>query len=78
MPTSISEKTLVPIGLALVVIGGAAAWATKMDMTISAAQAAIQEQRQADMEYHKIVCELLRSIDQRLSRIEGSRRKMGE
>jgi hypothetical protein len=49
-----------------------------MDMTISAAQAAIQEQRQADMEYHKIVCELLRSIDQRLSRIEGSRRKMGE
>ncbi len=76
--SKLDEKTLLPMGVAIVVIGGGAAWATRMHIGMSEAQAAIIEQKQADSEYHKKVCELLRSIDQRLSRIEGSRRKLGE
>jgi hypothetical protein len=74
----LDDKTLVPLGVAIAFIGGAAGWATKMNIAITDAQAAIIDQKQTDSEYHKMVCELLRSIDQRLSRIEGSRRKVGE
>lgn len=74
----LDDKTLVPLGVAIAFIGGAAAWMTKMDIAVGDAQAAIIDQKKSDAEYHEKVCALLRSIDQRLSRIEGSRRKLGE
>lgn len=67
----LDDKTLIPLGVAVGIIGGAAVWMTKMDIAVSTAQAAIIEQKQADAQYHSKVCELLKSIDQRLSRIEG-------
>jgi hypothetical protein len=74
----LDDKTLVPLGVAIAFIGGAAGWATKINFAVSNAEAAIIEQKKSDSESHEKVCQLLRSIDQRLSRIEGSRRKLGE
>ncbi|NJM54543.1 MAG: hypothetical protein HC841_00225 [Verrucomicrobiae bacterium] len=76
MPT-ITEKTLIPLSLVGVLAGGIA-WCTKINIAVTSAQAAIIDQKKSDAEYHEKVCALLRSIDQRLSRIEGSRRKLGE
>jgi uncharacterized protein YdgA (DUF945 family) len=75
--STITEKTLIPISLVGVVAGGIA-WCTKINIAVTDAQAAIIEQKKTDAEYHARVCELLQSIDRRLSRVEGSRRKLGE
>jgi hypothetical protein len=76
MLKAISENTFVPLGLAVMVIGGGAGWVTKIEVAVSAQAAKIEEQQQEDDFRARKLFDLLRQIDQRLSMIEGELKRI--
>ena len=65
--SKITDGTLVPLGLAVVAIGGGAAWLTTMYSAINEARATIQEVKADQREYTRN----LEEINKTLGRIEG-------
>jgi hypothetical protein len=68
---AITGDTLVPLWLAVTVIGAGAAWITKIDVALDAQAAKIEEQQQTDDARARKIFDLLRQIEHRLSVIEG-------
>lgn len=60
-----------PLGLAVVVIGGGAAWMTKINVAVDAHTARIKEATESEESHYKELTDILRQIDRRLSSIEG-------
>lgn len=65
---TLSEKTKVSIGLAVVAIGGGAMWLTTLYWNTAANAKEIVEIKSDQKEFYKV----LNSIDKRLSNIEGA------
>lgn len=83
MKKQLTDKTLVPIGLAVTVIGGGAIWLTKIYMTVDAHSKTLTEIRQVmgidrrDLEGDvKSIHDLLFQMDRRLSGIEGELKRI--
>jgi hypothetical protein len=77
MKTSrITSHTLVPIGLAVIVIGGGAGWMTKINVAVDAHAARIKEATESEESRYKELTDILRQIDRRLSGIEGEMRRI--
>lgn len=66
MIKSITQETFIPIGVAIVVIGTAAAWATNVASQIQAHKEILEQLRSVNDSNFKMVYE----INSRLSRIE--------
>lgn len=62
----LNQDTLIPIGLAILVIGGATSWISGVSNTLSAQSEVIVELRRNNEDNIKLVTE----INSRLSRIE--------
>lgn len=62
----ISEKTLVPVGFAIFLIGGAAAWMTSVDSRLSAHAARLDRQSI----FHEEMVKELKEINRQLTTIE--------
>lgn len=62
----ITEQTLIPIGIAVVVIGSIAGWATNVATQLHVHQESIERVKAADESNFKLIYE----INSRLSRIE--------
>lgn len=65
-----------PIGLAVVVIGGGAAWMTKINVAVDAHTVKIREATESEESHYGKLTDLLRQIDGRLSTIEGELRRI--
>lgn len=63
----ITDKTLIPVGLAVVVIGGAAGWCTKVTFELSAL-AANQQEKKA---FEQKVDDRLLAIEKEVSKLNG-------
>jgi hypothetical protein len=68
----ITDKTLIPIGLAVIVIGGAAAWVTQISLVQSAHGTILNELKSTTDDRLNRLFEILTSIDRRLLTIEVS------
>jgi hypothetical protein len=69
----ITDTTLIPIGLAVVVIGGGAAWLTAMSLKIDSAIASTQRIEQKQSTYNEDISqirELISGIHGELKRIK--------
>lgn len=76
MATKLTSNTLMPIGLAVVVIGGGAGWMTKINIAVDAHAARIREATESEQSRYKELTDLLRQIDRRLSGIEGEMKRI--
>ena len=65
--SKITDGTLIPLGLAVVAIGGGSMWLTTMYAAINEARATIQEVKADQREYTRN----LEEINKTLGRIEG-------
>ncbi len=70
---AITEKTLVPISLVVVLIGGII-WLTQIYTTANANSDNIRDIKRMEFRYRKMLFDRLNSIDRRLAVIEGSLR----
>lgn len=66
--SKITQETLIPLGVALLVIGTGAGWVTKTEMAI----AQVHEESQEYKSKFKEICEILRGIDRRLGKMEDA------
>jgi hypothetical protein len=67
---ALSEKTLIPIGVAIIVIGGGAGWLTKISVDSSAHGKMIEAVQAEHKEDQNELKDVLKSIDRRLYNIE--------
>lgn len=74
--SKITSNTLMPIGLAVVVIGGGAAWMTKINIAVDAHASKIREATESEQSRYRELTDLLRGIDHRLSLIEGELKRI--
>lgn len=72
----ISQNTVIPIGVAVVVIGGGAAWMTKINYAVDAHAAKIEEARHSETSRYREFLEIARLIEHRLSVIEGELKRI--
>jgi len=72
--SKITQNTLVPIGLAVAVIGGGAAWMTRQEMTASANAKGIKH-LQGQYEH---IDDMLREIQEKLGTIEGELKRISK
>lgn len=63
---ALTESTFVPLGIAIIAIGGGAIWLTNVYAQVKESNVAIERLGQKQEEYNKLVIE----INGRLSRIE--------
>jgi len=66
----INESTVIPIGLAILVFGGGAAWMTTVDSRLSAQATTLTTQQAQNVEVFRDVKSDLKEINQRLYAIE--------
>lgn len=74
--SKLSQNTLMPIGVAVIVIGGGAAWMTKINYAVDAATVRFEESKVSEGERYRELTDLLRQIDRRLSSIEGEMKRV--
>lgn len=74
MIQKISENTLIPLGIAVIAIGGAATWLTAMKSKVDEHGILIEELRHSNEEHFKMVYE----INSRLSRMEWANERFYE
>jgi hypothetical protein len=78
MKSTLTEKTLIPMGLAITVIGGGAMWLTKIHFTQEASAKTLTELREAVSVDRRLTYDLLLNIDRRLSTIEGELKRLNK
>lgn len=66
----INDSTVVPLGLAILVFGGGAAWMTTVDSRLSAQATTLTNQQAQNVEVFRDVKNDLKEITQRLYAIE--------
>lgn len=72
MSITISEKTAVPLGLAIVVIGGAAGWLTSLSISNSTTASLVGSVVTRQEKYN----DDLREIKERLANIDGQLKRI--
>lgn len=73
---TLTDKTLVPIGLAVSVIGGGAMWLTKIHLTQDAYGRTLSEVRETIAQDRNSFYNMLLQIEKRLSGIEGELKRI--